>query len=304
MAGRTSRTSSKPPSRDALASLRALLDELPPDEVKAPRVPIDRLAAEALALAATADSVRDALLAKGLAPDHIDHLPVLAHALTLAQADLDAARGPRRGEAELALEAQAFALRSEIVSIARIALRATPEALAELEGAQKAKAADELARGLRDLAAFAARHAAAFAKVKAEPARQVARARELAGALEAEATRRRDAPDGQAGAKGVRDRIATLLIETMAEVRAAGTYAFRKDPRLLTEFRSPYNGEKRGRRARPEPPKLLTRCRRRRTTPRRWRRACLRSPRRPRVRRWGRRSCTRCARRARPSPAP
>ncbi len=38
----------------------------------------------------------------------------------------------------------------------------------------------------------------------------------------------------------------------MAEVRAAGAYAFRKDPRMLAKFRSPYNQRRRRAAKRPE----------------------------------------------------
>ncbi len=250
MSGRANRPPSKPPPRDPLVSLRALLDGLPPDEVKAPRVPVDRLAAEALALAEDAASVRGALLAKGLAPEHLDHLPVLARALSLAQAELDAARGPARGEADLALEARAVAVRAEFVALGRFALRASPDALGELERLQKGKSLDDLARDLRGLAALAGRHAPDFERVQAEPARRAARALEAAAALEDEAARRRAPPGAPSGVKEVRDRVATLLAETVAEVRAAGAYAFRKDPPLLAKFRSSYNEAKR-RRQRP-----------------------------------------------------
>jgi hypothetical protein len=254
VAERTRKPSSKPPTGDALASLRALLDALPPEEVKAPRVPIDQLTSEALELGETAAAVRDALLAKGLDAQHIDHLPVLARALAMAQAELDATKGARRSEAEVALEAEAVALRDEITAAGRFALRADAEALAELDGAQGGKGLVELARDLEALAALAERRARDLAKVNAEPARLAARAREVAAALASEAAFRRGAPGAPSGAKEVRDRIASLLIETVAEVRAAGTYAFRKDPALLAKFRSPYNGAKRGRRPRPEAP--------------------------------------------------
>ncbi|HEU4535741.1 MAG TPA: hypothetical protein VFS00_16560, partial [Polyangiaceae bacterium] len=251
---RTRKPPAGPPPRDALRSLRALLDALPPDEVKAPRVPIGSLMAEALALSDVAEAVRDALLAKGLDPDHLDHLPVLARSLEMAQAELDASRGPRRSEEDLALEARALALRSDLVAAGRFALRADPAAQAELDAVRKGKGLDDLARDLRALADFAERHARALAQINAEPARQAALARELSATLAAKLARRRGSPDGTSEVREVRDRIATLLIDTMAEIRAAGAYAFRKDPAQLAKFRSPYNGEKRGRRPRADEP--------------------------------------------------
>ncbi|MCU0687649.1 MAG: hypothetical protein MUF34_36295, partial [Polyangiaceae bacterium] len=178
MAERT-RKAPPPPPRDALASLRALLDGLTPEEIKAPRVPISSLTAEALALSVTAESVRDALLAKGLDPDHLEHLPVLARSLAMAQAELDAGRGPKRTEEELALEARAVALRAEIVAAGRFALRTNEQAQNQLNAVQKGKGLDDLAQDLRDLAAFAERYAPELTKINAEPARQAALAREL-----------------------------------------------------------------------------------------------------------------------------
>jgi hypothetical protein len=247
---RTRKPQHEAPSDDPLTSLRALLDRLPPEEVKAPRVPVARLTAEALALSAAVESAREALLSKRLEEEHLDHLPVLARALAMAQAELDASRGPRRTEAELALEAQAVALRSEMVVAARFALRSDEDALKVIAHVQEGKGLDDLNLDLQTLAVFFDRHARELAKVGAEPAPKAAQARALAAKLGREVARRRGTPDASSEVKEVRDRIASLLIETMAEIRAAGAYAFRKDPRTLAKFHSAYNGAKRKKRRR------------------------------------------------------
>jgi hypothetical protein len=249
LAARRRKTTDEATGGDELSSLRALLDRLPPEEVKAPRVPVARLASEALALAASADLVREALLAKRLEEEHLDHLPVLARALVMAQAELDASRGPRRTEAELALEAQAVELRRDIVTAGRYALRADRDAQAPLDHVQEGTGLDDLAMDLTTLAVFAERHARELAKIGADPAALAGRARALSEALTRAVARRRAGPDGaQSEVKEVRDRIASLLVETMAEVRAAGAFAFRKAPRVLAKFHSPYNAAKRRRR--------------------------------------------------------
>ncbi|HEU4407328.1 MAG TPA: hypothetical protein VFS43_18820 [Polyangiaceae bacterium] len=249
MAARRRKIEDETPGDDALSSLRALLDRLPPDQVKAPRVPVSRLAAEALALSATAESLRERLLTKRLEPEHLDHLPVLARALTMAQAELDAARGPRRTEAELALEAQAVELRAEMMTAGRFALRGDANAQGTLDRVQDGRGLDDLAMDLTTLAVFFERHARELAKVGAEPGALAGRARELAATLVREVARRRAEPGGPSSeVKEVRDRIASLLVETMAEVRAAGAFAFRKEPRVLAKFHSAYNVAKRRRR--------------------------------------------------------
>lgn len=252
MAARKRKEADETPDGDGLSSLRALLDRLPPEAVKEPRVPIAKLAAEALALAATAEELREELLAKRLEAEHLDHLGVLARALSMAQAELDASRGARRSQTELALEAQAVELRRDMVTAGRFALRGDRNALAAIDRVQDGKGLADLAQDLVDLAALFDLHARALAKVGAEPEPLAERARTLSKTLVLEVARRHSSSRGPSETREVRDRIASLLIETMAEVRAAGAFTFRKNPRALAKFHSSYNVAKRRRRGKTE----------------------------------------------------
>src|SRR5687768_16096640 len=95
----------------ALEKVRGKLAALPTSEVALPPIPVERLVAEALALAVTAQRARDELVAAGLDADALVELPLQAHALAEAQAELVALRGVKRSESEVALEATATELR-------------------------------------------------------------------------------------------------------------------------------------------------------------------------------------------------
>lgn len=233
-----------PTRRTALAAMRGRLDDLPAEEVRPPTIPVDNLVAEALALSVTATSVRDDLVAKGLPPEQIDNLPTYAHGLAEAQAELNAIRGLKRSEAEINLEAQGVELRAEMIADGRFALRKNRDAQAALDRVQEGTGLDDLVQDLKDLAAFHGRFASDLETIGAEPKVKAERARKVAGELEGYVARRRGADGEEVGALDTRDRAASLLIETMAEVRAAGAYAFRKNPRVLVKFRSAYNARR------------------------------------------------------------
>ncbi|HEU4411484.1 MAG TPA: hypothetical protein VFS43_39935 [Polyangiaceae bacterium] len=233
------------PQPTALASVSALLAELPEDEVRPPPLPIDRMSAEAHTLALTAESARAELVAKGLDPAQIERLPVLARAATEAQSQVNALRGAQRSQDEIALENEAVELRADMMAAGRFGLRKNNDAQAALDRVQEGNGLDDLVQDLKDLAAINDRYAADLEVIGADPKGKAARARALAGKLEIVLATRRAADRTEHAAMDTRDRAATLLAETMADVRAAGVYAFRKDPRMLAKFRSAYNQRRR-----------------------------------------------------------
>ncbi|HEU4405629.1 MAG TPA: hypothetical protein VFS43_10095 [Polyangiaceae bacterium] len=242
------------PPETALASVRGRLAELPEGDVHAPPMPVDRMVAEALSLHVSAQAVREVLLGKRLEPEQIDQLPVLAHALSEAQAELNPVRGLRRSEAERAVEAEAVELRAEMMVEARFVLRKDADAQGALDRVQEGNGLDDLVQDLRELAVVVERNEAAFEKAGTEPRVKAARARALATELASQLATRRGADRASAAAMDTRDRVASLLAETMAEVRAAATFTLRKNPRLLAKFRSANNVRKRGRQGEsPEP---------------------------------------------------
>ncbi|HEU4406579.1 MAG TPA: hypothetical protein VFS43_15035 [Polyangiaceae bacterium] len=242
------------PPLGALAAARGLLEELPADEVRPPPMPVDRMVAEALALSVSAESARDQLLAKGLSPRQLADLPLLANALAEAQARLTPLRSLRRSESELALEAEAVDLRAEMMTEARFVLRKDADARAALGRVQKGSGLDDLVQDLRELAVLIEQNEAAFEKAGTEPRAKAARARSVASRLAAYVATRRGADRASAGAFETRDRAATLLADTMADIRACAAFALRKQPRLLAKFRCVYKARRKNGRKAPEAP--------------------------------------------------
>jgi hypothetical protein len=233
------------PPQTALASVVEQLAELPEDEVRPPPIPVDRMSTEAHTLALTAEPVREQLVSKGLDPASITRLPVLARALTEAQAQVNALRGAQRSQQELALEAEATDFRAEMLADGRFGLRKNTDAQSALDRVQEGAGLDDLVQDLKDLAAIAVLYAPELDAINAAPKAKASRARALAAKLEMVLAARRAADRNEYSAMNTRDRAATLLADTMAEVRAAGAYAFRKDARMLAKFRSAYNQQRR-----------------------------------------------------------
>ncbi len=242
------------PTTSALAAARGLLEELPADEVRAPPMPVDRMVAEALSLDVAAQSVRELLISKGLAPEQLAQLPLLADALSEAQAELNPLRSLRRSDPELALEAEAVELRAEVMTEARFVLRKDIDAQGALDRVQEGSGLDDLVQDLRELAVLIELNEAAFEKAGTDPRTKTARARAIATQLATQVATRRGAGRTSAGALETRDRAATLLADTMAEVRAYAALAFRKTPRLLAKFRSAYNARRKNGGRAPEAP--------------------------------------------------
>lgn len=245
MAKRVPKPTHERPPQTALASVVEQLAELPEDEVRPPPIPVDRMSTEAHTLALTAEPVREQLVSKGLDPAHLTRLPVLARALTEAQAQVNALRGAQRSQQELALEAEATDLRAEMLADGRFGLRKSTDAQSALDRVQEGIGLDDLVQDLKDLAAIADLYAPELDAINAAPKAKASRARALAAKLEIVLATRRAADRNEYSAMNTRDRAATLLANTMAEVRAAGAYAFRKDARMLAKFRSAYNQRRR-----------------------------------------------------------
>lgn len=231
----------------ALEAVRPLAEALPEAEVGPPVMPPAHLVAEALALAEVAEANREALASVQLDPALIPRLTIGAHALAKAHAELTILRGSKRSEAEVALEALASELRSDMVADARFALRKDRAAQRAIDEIQEGEGLDDLVQDLKSLAALVDKHAARIEAVGASARANIERARRCARELEAHVAARRTADREEIAAKELRDRVATLLADAMSEVRAAGAYAFRKQPRTLAKFRSAHNAKRRAR---------------------------------------------------------
>lgn len=237
-------TTARAEGRRALDALRPLADALDASEVAPPPIPVAHLVAEALALADVAERTREALASVKLDLELLPRLSRGAHALAEAQAELTSLRGSKRGEAEIALEALAAELRSDMVADARFALRADRDAQRAIDEIQEGEGLDDLVQDLKSLAALTEKHSAPIEAVGASAKANAERARRCARELEAHVAARRTADREEVAARELRDRVATLLADAIGEVRAAGAYVFRKEPRTLAKFRSAYGAAK------------------------------------------------------------
>jgi hypothetical protein len=249
------KTSSKGP-KSALDRLRAELAKI--ESPQPPPIPVDRLVGEAKLLAKAAEKRLAGLKKVGLDAKLVSGLEDRASALADAQAELTLARGAKRTKAEVALERDAIALRSQMVADGRYALRDDEDAQAALDAIQEGEGLDDLVQDLRALATFQTEHAAALSKIGVKAKGNAASANKVADGLEALVLARRSGDDqASAEARDLRDRAATHLFHAMSEVRAAGTYAFRDDPAAVQKFRSAYRATKRARgrgKGMPKPP--------------------------------------------------
>ncbi len=225
-----------------LETLIPVLKALTPDDLIETTAPMAVALQEAndLHAAIQADDTWDRLLQVGMDPGVFDGLPVAVAAARQAQSQWVVVRDRGKAQTQRNRELSGTELRSEIVAACRWNLRHDPVALAVIDQIVQGEGVPDLVQDLMDLAALIDRQAAAFdgdetfdAAAKAEVARTTAS--EITAGL----SESRVLGDHEA-AKLVRDRAYTHLSKLVADVREAGRYAFRKDPRRAAAFGSAY----------------------------------------------------------------
>lgn len=230
----------------ALDAERAALHAMPPDKVKEPPYPPPHLVAEANALYLVADRHRKSLNAVGVDDALIDALPRRAQALAGAQAARALVPETERSAQELETEEAAYEVRNELYAAGRFATRDDDLAQSSLDRVSEGAGLDDLVQDLKDLHAFAGKYESELVAIKIDVDTLTKRALALAGEFEQQLAHRRAATDAERAATDLRNRAATHLYEAMAEIRAAGVFAFRNDPNVLPLFRSAYRRRHRG----------------------------------------------------------
>lgn len=234
----------------ALDTLRPALMQL--DDPVAPSLPMAVLHQEA-------DNLLTWLSQGGFAKLAAIGMP--ADALETAQQALLASReaqtawmliwGGRKSDERKDAEARGAELRSHLVAASRWNLRHQPGAQATLDRIMEGSGLADLVQDLHDLAALIEANADAYqADATFDPVVQAANAKELAIAIAGGLATAFADGDKQA-AKDLRDRAAAYLTHQLAELRAAGTYAYRGDE-ALKYFHSRYRRQVR-RRMQPKP---------------------------------------------------
>lgn len=233
-----------------LETLRPLLESIPAAEVDEPNLPMAVALQEAhdLHIALLSDDIGDRLLAIGLEPTRLTALPVAVEATRQAQSQWVVVRDRSKPEAQREREAQGEALRAMLVAACRWNLRHESRAQGVLDTISAGEGVPDLIQDLRDLAVLIDQHRPDFMLDETfdAPAR-IQATRSLAAELSEGLSAGRSGRGYQA-AKRVRDRAFTHLVRLVTDIRTAGRYAFRSDPKRAAVFTSQYLRRKRRRR--------------------------------------------------------
>ncbi|MCX4243132.1 hypothetical protein [Paraliomyxa miuraensis] len=225
-----------------LETLLPILHALSSSSITEPNAPMAVALQEANDLhtvVQTADTW-ERLLKVGVDPKLLDTLPIAVTAARQAQSRWVVVRDRSKEQAQREREQAAMELRADVVAACRWNLRDDPKALAVVDAVMQGEGIVDLIQDLQDLAALVAEHEAGFdaddtfdASAQAEAARSTAE--ELSAGLSESRT-----PGDHEAAKDLRDRAYSHLATLVANVREAGRYAFRKDPRRAAAFGSAY----------------------------------------------------------------
>lgn len=131
-------------------------------------------------------------------------------------------------------------------SAGRVATRNDDLAQSSLDRISEGSGFDDLVQDLKELHAFAGKYHDQLVAIKIDVDALTQRALVLAGKFEQHLAHRRATTDAERAATDLRNRAATHLYEAMAEIRAAGAFAFRNDPNIRPLFRSAYRRLHRG----------------------------------------------------------
>ncbi|MCX4239387.1 hypothetical protein [Paraliomyxa miuraensis] len=225
-----------------LDTLRPILEAIAPDDIINPITPIAVALQEAsdLHAAIKGDDTWERLVEVGVDPAAIDAIPLAVAATRQAQSQWVVARDRGKAEAQREREQSGIELRADIVAACRWNLRNEAAALRVVDEIVQGEGIADLVQDLVNLAALLGKHPSAFdgddtfdAPEQAEAARSVAE-EITAGLAESRTTGDHEA------AKVLRDRAYTHLAKRVADLREAGRYAFRKEPRRAAVFGSAY----------------------------------------------------------------
>ncbi len=225
-----------------LETLIPVLEALAPDDIIDASAPMAVALQEAndLHAAIQADDTWERLVQVGMDHGALDGLPVAIAAARQAQSQWVVVRDRGKPQAQRDREQAGAELRSEIVAACRWNLRGDRVALAVIDQIVQGEGVPDLVQDLLDLAALLGQQEAAFDGDETfDSAAKAEAARTTASEITAGLSESRVLGDHEA-AKLLRDRAVTHLAKVVADVREAGRYAFRKDPRRAAAFGSAY----------------------------------------------------------------
>ena len=223
-----------------LDTLRPVLAAIPIDVIREPDIPIVVALQEGndLHTSIQKDDTWDRLLAVGVPPAALADLPVAVAATRQAQSEWTVIRDRGKPQAQRDRETAGATLRTDLVASCRWNLRANTTAQAVLDQIVQGEGVPDLVQDLLDLATLVERHVDAFASDETFDApTQAEAARSSAAEISAGLSEGKTPGDHQA-AKQLRDRAFTHMDRLVTELREAGRYAFRKEPRRAAAFAS------------------------------------------------------------------
>lgn len=235
-----------------LEALRPTLEVIPITEVEEPNLPVAVVVQEAINLQTKleADEVRDRVTAVGLDPSRIEGLPVAIAATEQAQSQWMFVRDRAKTQLQRDCETRGEKLRRGLIEACRWNCRDNLRVQRILDTIAQGGGVPDLAQDLRDLAVVMERHSSAFDHDETfDVSEQVQAARQLASEIN-KGLAGRWASDTQESAKLLRDRAFTYLDRVVSDIRTAGRYAYRDEPRRMLDFTSDYLRRGRQRRAR------------------------------------------------------
>ncbi|NIM17283.1 MAG: hypothetical protein GTO45_35215 [Candidatus Aminicenantes bacterium] len=220
----------------------AVITAIGDDQIKAPNnIPVDVYIQEAENLYLWSQEDKDALMAKGLALELMDDIPIRAGALREAESRWNLKRFTRK-EAEKQWKEQsplAFEFRDKLLFDLRFAFRNDDDLLGKLSDIAEGYSNADMIQDLNDLSVLGLEHPDLLAAVNFDMTlldQAAQKADELAQLLAAATGERIDTSES----KKIRDQAYTHLKEAVDEVYDFGQYVFRDNEERLKGYRSNY----------------------------------------------------------------
>lgn len=227
-------------------SMEELVMEIPVEQIVQPTIPIKVAIREAGNLQRDATEDKEALIAKGLAPEKIEELAIRADFLSDKQTLWirkyeTSTNNTKEWEA---LEEEASKLQRELKHDFQFALRNNKEALRKLKNITKGNDSADLAQDMGDYAGFGLDYPEELGAINFDN-NKLTRADELSHKLNNlvrvvdGAHRSKKHPEKQ-----MRDRAYTYLKLLVDDIRAYGKYAFWDDEEMQKRYSSEYQRRK------------------------------------------------------------
>lgn len=201
---------------------------LPADSLREPDMPVSHFLDESHGYVAAAREHKKDLMAVGMPEPLIDELELRIQALQQQQTAWNTEQDKGRSEDMKKLIADAEALRGDSLAACDLALRNHADGQRRVSNIREGEGLPDLVADQHDLALLLMDTAPLFTAVKLDPHKMSAQHKEMAGKLEAGLSQE-EAQKSVSTAKELRDRLYTLCLEPIREIRAFADFAFRKD---------------------------------------------------------------------------